>query len=121
MTKLIDKKDLLEGTEDTQDVIIPKTAKKIITKVDRSDLLDPTVGFGVQTFVSADNGVSFRPKGGFGAMGGAQIDTKTGQPYKYSSAVDMLPPDQGFDYIVRTTLTLTKPAKVSLDVEEYKE
>lgn len=121
MAKLINNQDLDQGTVDIQDIIISKKAKKIEVKIDRTYLLDSELGIGVQLFISVDNGVSFLPWGGFGTVGGKVVDPDTQQAVKTSSMVSGLPPEQGFDYIARTTVTLTKLAKISLDVGEHKE
>src|SRR3990167_9616049 len=91
ITEIFSKRQYPKSTQTFGPVAVPIGMMKVAIKVDRLDLTDAAVGLSWSIMLSLDAGLSWRPWGGAGTVGGIVLNGKTGLPEPESSLVVDLP------------------------------
>jgi len=114
---LISEKDFLKGTEDLADIDIPVDMTEVDVFIDRTNLTDSKIAVAVQCFLSLDNGISWKPWGGFGTIGGEIINSETKKAETKSGMISKLPEPKNKNRKIRLTITLSDKATIALKYE----
>ena len=107
----------LEGTRYSNTIAIPLNAEYIKVSMPRKDMLDDKIAFAIQLFLSLDNGISWKPWGGMGTVGGEIIDNVTSEVSTESGMEMHLPEPANSTRKVKATISISNEAKVGMDME----
>lgn len=114
---LITRRQLPKGTISLGPVSIPLGATRLSLWVDRADLTDAAVGLSWSIMLSFDAGLSWRPWGGAGTIGGVVINAKTGLPEPRSDLTVALPSPENPNRQIEGVLVLSKAARLAVGLE----
>ena len=106
-----------ESTRYSDLITVPLNAELVKITMPRKDMLDKKVAYAIQLFLSLDGGISWRPWGGMGTVGGEVIDSATKEIATESGMTTKLLESTNPNRMIKATLSVSAETKTGLDVE----